>query len=96
MLKERTDELTARIIHQIARRGVRILGYSTPNKLEEIEREYIVAALKLNNGNQTHTAAQLQIGSATLHRKLKSYGLIGNSRTVKRRRQRHSPHLQPR
>jgi hypothetical protein len=38
VLKERTDELTARIIHQIARRGARILGYSTPNKFEEIER----------------------------------------------------------
>ena len=29
----------------------------------------------LNDGNQTHTAEQLQIGSATLYRKLKSYGM---------------------
>jgi len=34
----------------------------------------------LNAGNQTHTAAQLKIGSATLYRKLKSYGLIGVKR----------------
>ena len=45
--------------------------------LEEIEKEYILAALALNGGNQTRTAEQLKIGSATLYRRLKSYGLIG-------------------
>ena len=45
--------------------------------LDEVEKDYIVAALALNAGNQTHTAEQLKIGSATLYRKLKSYGLIG-------------------
>ena len=45
--------------------------------LEEVEKEYILAALALNGGNQTHTAKQLQIGLATLYRKLKSYGTIG-------------------
>jgi two-component system response regulator HydG len=45
--------------------------------LEDVEKEYILAALELNDGNQTHTAQQLHIGSATLYRKLKSYGLIG-------------------
>jgi two-component system response regulator HydG len=44
--------------------------------LEDISREYIFAALAANNGNQTHTAEQLGIGTATLYRKLKSYGLI--------------------
>jgi DNA-binding NtrC family response regulator len=48
--------------------------------LEEIERDYILAALKLNQGNQTRTAADLQIGSATLYRKLKRYAAIGGSR----------------
>jgi DNA-binding NtrC family response regulator len=43
--------------------------------LEEIEKEYILAALEHNGGNQTQTAVQLEIGSATLYRKLKSYGL---------------------
>jgi DNA-binding NtrC family response regulator len=43
--------------------------------LDEIEREYIIAVLELNGGNQTRTAQQLGIGSATLYRKLKSYGL---------------------
>ncbi len=45
--------------------------------LGEIEKEYILASLEVNGGNQTHTAKQLQIGSATLYRKLKSYGLVG-------------------
>jgi DNA-binding NtrC family response regulator len=45
--------------------------------LEEIEKAYILSALALNDGHQTNTAGQLEIGSATLYRKLKSYGLIG-------------------
>ncbi len=43
--------------------------------LEEIERDYILAALALNGGNQTHTAQLLKIGSATMSRKLKRYGV---------------------
>jgi two-component system response regulator HydG len=50
--------------------------------LEEIEKAYILSALALNDGHQTNTAEQLQIGSATLYRKLKSYGLIGAKRVV--------------
>ena len=60
-------------------------GFSAPvatagtvRPLDEIEKDYILAALALNGGNQTHTAEQLQIGAATLYRKLKSYGLIGS------------------
>jgi two-component system response regulator HydG len=54
--------------------------------LAAIEKDYILSALELNQGNQTHTAEQLQIGSATLYRKLKSYGLIGaRARATKRR-----------
>jgi DNA-binding NtrC family response regulator len=45
-------------------------------RLDAIEKEYILAALELNGGNQTRTAAQLHIGVATLYRKLKSYGAI--------------------
>ena len=44
--------------------------------LEEIEREHILAVLERNAGNQTRTAEQLRIGSATLYRKLKSFGVI--------------------
>jgi two-component system response regulator HydG len=52
----------------------------TVRPLEQVEKEYILAALELNDGNQTHTAEQLRIGSATLYRKLKSYGLIREKR----------------
>ena len=41
--------------------------------LQEVEREYILAALQHNRGNRTRTAEQLRIGPATLFRKLKRY-----------------------
>ncbi len=50
--------------------------------LEAIEKEYILAALELNGGNQTRTAAQLGIGGATLYRKLKAYGAIAHPRSA--------------
>ncbi|HEX2879055.1 MAG TPA: sigma-54-dependent Fis family transcriptional regulator [Polyangiaceae bacterium] len=50
----------------------------TVRPLDEVQKEYILAALELNGGNQTRTAEQLQIGAATLYRKLKSYGLISS------------------
>ena len=48
--------------------------------LEDVEKDYILAALALNDGNQTRTAEQLEIGSATLYRKLKSYAVSGTKR----------------
>ncbi len=49
--------------------------FGSVRPLAELEREYILASLELNGGNQTRTAEQLQIGSATLYRKLKAYNL---------------------
>jgi transcriptional regulator with PAS, ATPase and Fis domain len=46
----------------------------TPRRLEDIEREYILAVLARNEGNRARTAEQLDIGIATLYRKLKQYG----------------------
>ncbi len=43
--------------------------------LREIEREYIAAVLRANDGNRTRTARQLGIGAATLYRKIKEYRL---------------------
>jgi DNA-binding NtrC family response regulator len=74
-------------IRQAFARPVASKGSVRP--LDEVEKDYILAALKLNDGNQTHTAEQLRIGSATLYRKLKRYGLIGEKRTV-------APGAQPR
>lgn len=67
-LRDLPDEL-----NQIAPPAVAQLGEVRP--LEEIEKAYILSALQVNGGNQTRTAAQLRIGSATLYRKLKSYGM---------------------
>jgi DNA-binding NtrC family response regulator len=53
-----------------------VLIQDAVRSLEEIEREYILASLERNGGNQTLTAHQLQIGSATLYRKLKNYRMI--------------------
>ncbi len=41
--------------------------------LEAVEREHILAVLRANGGSRRQTAEQLEIGIATLHRKLKSY-----------------------
>jgi DNA-binding NtrC family response regulator len=56
-----------------------VVNGGTVQPLSEVEKEYIIAVLELNDGNQTRTAEQLRIGSATLYRKLKKYGLIGQS-----------------
>jgi transcriptional regulator with PAS, ATPase and Fis domain len=56
-----------------------VVNKGTVQPISEVEKEYILAVLELNTGNQTRTAEQLGIGSATLYRKLKKYGLIGQS-----------------
>jgi transcriptional regulator with PAS, ATPase and Fis domain len=67
-LEDLPEEVRQAFPRPVAARGsVRVL--------EDVEKEYILAALELNHGNRTHTAEQLKIGSATLYRKLKSYGL---------------------
>jgi two-component system response regulator HydG len=58
-----------------------VVDPGTVRPLEEVEKEYILAVLALNDGNQTHTAEQLRISAATLYRRLKSYGMIGRKRT---------------
>ncbi|QXE92835.1 sigma-54-dependent Fis family transcriptional regulator [Geomonas subterranea] len=45
----------------------------TVRPLEEVEREYILAALRATGNNKARTAAELNIGIATLYRKLAGY-----------------------
>lgn len=47
--------------------------------LQEVEKDYILAALARNGGNRSRTASFLNIGIATLYRKLKAYGLTDSS-----------------
>ena len=49
--------------------------------LGDVEKDYILAVLELNEGNQARTAEQLEIGSATLYRKLKKYGVTRDRNT---------------
>ena len=59
------------------RQALAIPSISTVVKaLDDVEREYIMAVLDRNGGNQSRTAEQLEIGSATLYRKLKKYGVV--------------------
>jgi two-component system, NtrC family, response regulator HydG len=69
-LEDLPEEIRQAFAKPVARTG-------SVRPLDEVEKEYILAALELNKGNQTHTAKQLHIGSATLYRKLKRYGLVG-------------------
>jgi two-component system, NtrC family, response regulator HydG len=48
--------------------------------LDAVEREYILAVLARNGGNQVNTANQLGIAESTLYRKLKFYGGIVTAR----------------
>jgi two-component system response regulator HydG len=43
--------------------------------LEQIEKQAIRNALRLNNGNREATAKMLGIGERTLYRKLREFGL---------------------
>jgi two-component system response regulator HydG len=73
------EDLPEEIRHAFA---IPVATRGTVRPLDQVEKEYILAALEVNGGNQTHTAAQLRIGAATLYRKLKSYGLIARKRAV--------------
>jgi two-component system nitrogen regulation response regulator NtrX len=42
---------------------------------ENFERDYIISALKKNNGNVSLTARELDIERTNLHRKIRQYGI---------------------
>lgn len=81
-LRAEFDDLPPEI-RGVARQAEREISSVRP--LREIEKEYILAALATNGGNQTRTAEQLQIGVATLYRKLKSYRASGSISRERRR-----------
>ncbi len=47
--------------------------------LEDIEREYVLAAMRATGNNRNRTASELNIGIATLYRKLKGYEKAGHT-----------------
>jgi len=66
------------------------LGPDDARTLDEVEREYIIWVLRAHGGNRAKAAQQLQIGTATLYRKLKQYESLarvpGGEGRVKRNR----------
>ena len=48
---------------------------SSPQSLQEMERELIENTLRRFGGNKRKTAKSLQISERTLYRKIKEYGL---------------------
>ena len=59
----------------------------TVRPLDEVEKEYILAALELQRRQpDAHRRSSSRSASATLYRKLKSYGLIGKRRAARRAR----------
>lgn len=73
-LDDLPDELRE-VVHDVA-----VSAGSALRSLDAVEQDYILAALERNGGNQTRTAEQLEIGSATLYRKLKRYGRLSGQR----------------
>jgi DNA-binding NtrC family response regulator len=55
-------------------------------RLDEVERDYVLAALRLNGGHRARTAAQLGVGEATLYRKLRAWGAAERARGAARAR----------
>lgn len=51
-----------------------VLGSDKVIPLAELERRYVLEVLERFNGNRTHTARALGIGTNTLWRKLKAWG----------------------
>lgn len=70
----RSTRTTVEDLPEEIRQAIPIPTLREPVKaLGDIERDYILAVLNHNEGNQSRTAAQLGIGTATLYRKLKQY-----------------------
>ncbi len=51
-----------------------VVGSDKVIPLAELERRYVLKVLERFNGNRTHTARALGIGTNTLWRKLKAWG----------------------
>jgi two-component system, NtrC family, response regulator HydG len=71
-------ELPATITENYAEQGDWVASaqpVAANRRLEEIEREAILATLEASAGNKSETARRLGINRKTLHKKLKDYGI---------------------
>ncbi|HET9595758.1 MAG TPA: sigma 54-interacting transcriptional regulator [Anaeromyxobacteraceae bacterium] len=60
-------------------------------RLDELERDYVLAALRMNGGHRARTAAQLGVGEATLYRKLRAWGAAERGRAARPAHVKRSP-----
>jgi transcriptional regulator of acetoin/glycerol metabolism len=70
LTRKRTTDIVLADLPPVYQRGSRRL-----RRIEQVERAAIVKALLEVDGNKTKAAALLEIGRATLYRKIRSYGL---------------------
>ncbi|MEO8215585.1 MAG: sigma 54-interacting transcriptional regulator [Acidobacteriota bacterium] len=60
---------------EVRMRSVHRRSMDLTRTLADVERDYILAVLDMNEGNLKKTAQHLRIGSATLYRRLRAYGI---------------------
>jgi transcriptional regulator of acetoin/glycerol metabolism len=70
LTRKRTTDIVLADLPPVYQRGSRRL-----RRIEQVERAAIVRALLESNGNRTKAAELLEIGRATLYRKIRAYGL---------------------
>lgn len=70
-----TADLLPEDIRSLEHGSTDMAGAATVSTLEDVERSHILHVLKQADNNKTHAAKLLGIGTATLYRKLKEYGL---------------------
>jgi transcriptional regulator of acetoin/glycerol metabolism len=70
LTRKRTTDIVLADLPPAYQRGRRRL-----RRIEQVERSAIVRALLESNGNRTQAAELLEIGRATLYRKIRAYGL---------------------
>jgi two-component system response regulator HydG len=61
---------------QTAGEPVTLTDETTTKSLEEVEKETVLKTLEASGGNKSETARRLGITRKTLHKKLKTYGVM--------------------
>lgn len=75
MILSESEILTQNLLPKEFSSGGSKPGLGNSLSLEELEKEYILRIYNETGNNKTQTAKKLGIGSATLYRKLKDYGM---------------------
>lgn len=71
----------AEVRRALATASVEQTPAQTPHKLDDAEKEHVLEALRLCNGNRTQAAERLGIQRRTLYKKLERWGLVHEGHT---------------